>query len=190
MNRLSIFAIGLLLLAPPVAAGAELVLADGPVLSGVSVERKEGFYLLALETEDVLPVPVELVDELRLTGEDDPPASGVRDDGPEVLAGPPAGGTDLPGPAEQLRVLRESTARFRENLVDPYWRPESDWRNDPSLNNFNPSRWYRPPIDPEWKFSSVFKQSDDRTEFNPARWYRAPIDATWWPSDGFQRSSR
>ena len=190
MRRLFIiFAIGLLPAGLPVLAGAELVLSDDQHLKGVSVEKKEGFYLLELETGDVLPVPIELVRELRLTGKDDPPASGLRDAEPETLVGPP-GGVDLPRRGDQLRVLQDSTATFRDNLIDPYWRPESDWVDDPSLNNFNPARWYQPPIDPEWKFSSVYKQSEDQTNFNPARWYRSSIESNWWPSDGFDRSSR
>ena len=48
----------------PALAGADLVLHDGEVLEGVSVERKGLLYMLENEDGDVIPVPVELVQQL------------------------------------------------------------------------------------------------------------------------------
>jgi hypothetical protein len=172
---------------PAVHAGAELVLEDGQRIVGESVERKGGLYHVQLETGNVLPIPVALVAEVRLTGEDEPQPTGLRVAKPETLVGPP-GAADLPKPYEQLAVFGEP-ARFRRGPIDPTWRmPPSDYVPDPSLNNFNPARWYVPPIDPTWRPRSGLR--GDVTNFNPARWYRAPIDPTWWPTDGFRKGER
>ncbi|MCP3979603.1 MAG: hypothetical protein GY716_09775 [bacterium] len=164
-------------------AGAELLLQNGTELSGVELERKGGLYLLTLESGEVLPVPLELVKEMRLTGDDDPDADGLEVAVGTTLVGPEEG-IDLPRVDTQLAVLGEP-AYFARGPVNPYWYPESDWDLDPANNNFNPARWYRPPIDPEWVPRSAYKQSSDVTEFNPVRWSNGVFQPTWWPRDGF-----
>jgi hypothetical protein len=199
---------GLVALAPALA-GAELVLEDGQVLSGTSVERRGDLFHLELASGGVLPIPVELVLELRLTGEEpaesesdpdevpaqpaptaegaeDEPASGMRRSEPRTLAGRP-GGAELRKPHEQLAVLGPP-ARFRRGVFDPVWRPSSDWGGPATdVTQFNPARWYRPPIDPRWQPSSDYTRGSDVTQFNPVHWYRPPISSTWWPTDGFRR---
>ncbi len=186
MRRIFSTAMAIHLVAISAFAGAELVLEDGQVLSGKSVERKKDLYFLELSTENVLPVPAELVRELRLTGEDDPAPTGLRPAEAETLVGPP-GKIEFPNTAEQLAVLDQGRSRFQAGWLDPVWRPSSDWTFDPSMNNFNPARWYQAPIDPTWTPSSAFGASGDVTDFNPARWIEAPIDSTWWPTDGFRK---
>ena len=99
-----------LALAGTAFAGAELVLVDGRVLSGVSVERKEDAYHLAGENGAVIAIPAALVREMRLTGGDAPPPTGLTFSRPAVLAGfdaPP------PGRREMLAAFGRPPALFR-----------------------------------------------------------------------------
>lgn len=195
----------LVLASLPAAGAAELVLDDGQVLTGESLERKDDLYLLELESGSVLPIPIELVLEIRLTGDDDEqaeradvepqeraeldddaPASGIEPAEPRTLAGRP-GGADLQDRPEQLAVLGPP-ARFARGVIDPVWRPRSDWGGrETDVTQFNPARWYRPPIDFRWRPTSNYTRATDVTNFDPADWYRPPIDSTWWPTDGFRR---
>lgn len=172
-----------LLLVHPAHAGAQLLLVDGQILEGEDVELKKRLYLLRVGEGEVIPVPAELVRELRLTGDDDPDATGLKAAEPETLAGPPSGPV-LKRTGEQLEAFGERRSRFRPNLVDPVWRPSRGWPR-PGGNDFNPARWRPSILDPIWRPRSAYRESGDVTEFNPARWYRAPIQSTWWPSDGF-----
>jgi hypothetical protein len=172
----------------PAAAGVKVTLRDGQVLEGREVVREESLSLLELESGTIVPLATELVIQIKLDVDEPALPRGLTLGGSRTLAGPPEG-PDLPSPADQLRVLRESASRFQPGVVNPYWEPTSDWTGTPEVNNnFNPARWYRPPIDPDWK--PVDSRGKDVTEFNPARWYRAPIDPTWWPTDGFARGDR
>jgi hypothetical protein len=172
----------------PASAGAELVLDDGQVLTGLSVERKDGYYNLELESGSILTLPVLLVVEVRLTGDDAPeeePPTGIRVTGPEVLAGPPEP-VRPPRTSEQMQVFREPAARFPRNLIDQGWRPENDWETDPELtNNFNPATWARGVVDPTWQPQSAYRTSGDVTNFSPARWLRGVVDSTWYPRESF-----
>jgi hypothetical protein len=170
----------------PARGDAELVLEDGQRIAGREVERKGDLYLVELETGNVMPVPVALVTEVRLTGEDVPEPTAFRVAQGETIVGHPAG-PRLPKPHEQLAVFGEPS-RFVRAPIDPTWYPESAYDTDPALNNFNPARWYVPPIDPIWRPRSGLR--GDVTNFNPARWYHSPIDPTWWPTDGFRRPQR
>ena len=172
--------------APAARAGAELVLLDGQVVVGESVERRADTFYLELATGDRLAVPAALVRELRLTGDDDPPISGLRAAQPQTVAGPPDV-PDIPGRAEQVAVLGDAAAPLSRGVVDPIWRPQVTWPLDPATNAFNPARWAAAPIDPYWRPVSVFRSSSDVTQFNPARWYGSPIDPTWSPRDSFRR---
>jgi len=179
----------LLFVGLPAQAGARLILEDGQVLVGESVENKEGIYELELKTGSVIQVPVDLVVKVELTGDDAPQPTGLEPAQPVTLAGPP-GAVEMPRRDEQLEVLNDSTASFRKSVIDPYWRPESDWDLDPAQNNFNPARWYQSPIDPNWIPRSGYSSSDDVTEFNPVHWYQSPIDPLWYPTDGFKWRQR
>lgn len=180
--------LGLLLAALPAMAGAELQLVDGRTLKGESVERKGSLYLLSVEGDAVLPIPIDLVRRVRLTGDAAPAASGMRPAVARTLVGQPDG-PKLADTPEQLGVFSKSNSP-RSSAVDvisPAWRPGSGQRTPADVTEFNPVRWYRAPIDPNWQPTSAFKQQNDVTEFSPARWYQAPLPATWWPRDGFQR---
>jgi len=166
-------------------ADAELVLSDGQILRGISVELRDDIYGLTLSDGNVLTIPSKLVRELRLTGfeaDDDVPATGMRSRGPEVLAG---GKVEPPSTAEQLAVLGDPST-FRPGPIDPKWVPSSDWKNSPTLNDFNPAKWYRAPIDPTWKPTSDFTMRSDVTRFSPAGFTRNLLDPFWTPRDGFE----
>jgi len=170
-------------------AGAELVLEDGQVLKGTELERKDDLYILHLATGGVLTLPAGLVKEFRLTAEGEPEEkktapTGVRETGPEELSG--AGSTPpLPRMGDQIEAFDKPPARFRNNIVDPSWRPESDWTDDPELNNFNPSRWYKAPIDSSWRPESAYDDGVDVFRGNRSSWQRSIVDPSWTPSDGF-----
>ena len=166
----------------PATAGVKLLLEDGQVIEGRSMERKESMYLLTLETGNVLPIPAPLVAKIEWTED------GLTKTEPETLAGDPEA-AKLPTLTEQMQVLKASTSVFRPSVINPNWVPVSDWDLDPQRgNNFHPVHWYRPPIDPHWKPTSSL--GEDMSNFNPVRWYRAPIDPTWRPTDGFASKDR
>ena len=133
-----------LVLAGPVLAGTELVLEDGRVLQGVDVRRDGDLYLLEQESGGVLPIPVELVREVRLK-QDRPkpdPRTGITYREPETLAGSskrPQGvvpgepevlagrENKTPTRSEQLGALG-SPSKFSKGIIDPSWTPSSDWK--------------------------------------------------------------
>lgn len=183
----------LLLLIPAAAvAGAELVLEDGQVLQGTELERKDDLYILHLATGGLLTLPAALVKEWRLTAEGEPeekkPPTGIRETGPDELSGTPDP-PKLPRMGDQIEAFGKPPARFRNSIVDPTWRPESDWTDDPELNNFNPSRWYKAPIDPAWRPRSAFDSSVDVFSGSRSTWQRSIVDPTWTPADGFDDDS-
>ena len=170
----------------PAAAGARLRLIDGQVIEGSAVERKAELYVLELEGGDRLTIPLQLVAEVSLTGEDDPDVTAFVETQGRTLIGPPDG-VELPRKDEQLEALGRP-ARFRKSVVESTWTPSSDWEMDPAKNNnWNPARWTTSPIDWKWTPRSVFRKSSDVTEFSPVRWAQSPIPYTWWPQDGFKR---
>jgi hypothetical protein len=67
----------------PLCAGTELLLFDGTVLDGVSVQRLEGNYLLTTEDGQAITVPVEVVESVRLRGGT---PTGMRTGEPVTLA--------------------------------------------------------------------------------------------------------
>ena len=172
-------------------AGAELVLEDGQVLKGVELERKDDIYILHLATGGVITLPASLVKEFRLTAEGEPEEkreapTGMRETGPEELSG--SGSTPrLPQLGDQIEAFDKPPARFRNDILDPYWRPSSDWTDDPDLNNFNPSRWYQAPVDPTWQPESAFDAGNDVFRGNRSTWQKSIVDPSWTPSDGFDR---
>jgi hypothetical protein len=189
-------------------AGAEIVLKDGQVLEGVDVRRQDGFYILELEDGGALPIPDELVETVRLTGDkkytpegfrineaegiggrpiDEDAPSGFRKTEPEVLAGGLPEGARPPTAAEATEVFGDP-ARFQQG-PDPYWKPETDWDMDPeNQNNFNPSQWAEGPVDWNWKPKSAFERGNDVLSGGRSKWQEAPIDPNWYPEDGFKRS--
>ncbi len=168
-------------------AGVELTLDDGRVFKGIDIELKkdEGLYVLEFEDDEFLPIPFELVAKMRLTGGDAPAPTGINVTSAKTLVGPED--FELPTRSELRRVLQPSTSSFRPNVINPFWKPTSDWDMSPSRNNFNPARWFEAPIPFEWTPVSGFTADGDVTQFNPARWYEAPIDPTWYPTDGFRK---
>ncbi len=74
----------------PAAAGVKLFLEDGQVLEGRSMERKGSMYLLTLETDNVLPIPVPLVAGIERTEDKDSLPGGLTKAEAVTLAGDPA----------------------------------------------------------------------------------------------------
>ena len=172
----------------PTVAGVKLLLEDGQVIEGRSMEVKDSVYLLTLETGNVLPIPVPLVADIERTEDESSLAAGLTKAEPQTLAGDPQA-AKLPTLTEQMKALRAGRSVFRPSVIDPIWVPVSDWDQDPQQgNNFHPVHWYRPAIDSRWSPTSALGR--DVTNFNPVRWYRAPIDPTWWPTDGFATNDR
>jgi len=183
---------------------AELVLQDGTVIRGADVRREGELYIIELESGEKLSFPVALVDEVRLggAGERTAPAPGIQRGEPDTLAGSlpdedaPSGlrrgepqtlaGTEVrpPRPSEQTRALGPA-AQFQPDIVDNSWTPESDWKNEPSNNNFNPSTWAEAPIDSEWKPTSAFDARDDVLESGRSEWQESIVDSGWQPQDAF-----
>lgn len=175
----------LLLAAAPARAEADLVLVDGRTLAGTAVEFAEGQFCLTTASGEVVPIPVELVKELRLhdrgrtEGEALP---GVRAARPQVLAGPPEAVRPLK-PAEALAVFRRPPARFWPSVVETAWRPSESWLSAAAA--FHPVRWSKSVVDTAWRPVSAFPR--DFTRFNPARWAKTIVRTDWQPTDGFRR---
>jgi len=187
--QLAVVAVACATVGFPALAGAELLLADGTTLSGISVELKQGIYFLEREEGEIVPVPRELVSELRLTGDDDPPVTGIQLAEAETLVGPEEG-PRLPKRSEQTRVLDDGPKSIARGVIAPRWQPRDGWNVSSATHEFAPADWYRPPIDPDWTPRSAYRVSDDVTEFNPVHWYSSPINPTWWPVDGFSAEPR
>lgn len=164
-----------------------LVLADDRRFVGLDVEREGDLYLLEIEGGTVLSIPAAGVKEVGLKLVDQPATAFRPSRAGELQGGTPA---RLPEADEQLAEMAAGRAEFQTGVVDPNWEPSSDWSNDPALNNFNPSRWYRAPLDPAWSPTSDFTLESDVTEFSPARWMPSVIDPSWTPTDGYELRRR
>jgi hypothetical protein len=174
----------LLLAAASPLRGAEIVLLDGRILSGVSVVFLEGAFSLETGAGGSVAVPMELVRELRLGEPAEPPATaGLRRAEPQQLAGLPGGVRPLE-PREALAAFGRPPARFRPSILDPAWTPVDGWSNRAAAGN--PARWAKPVFDPIWRPRNAFER--DWTEFRPARWARPIFDVHWFPADGFRRT--
>jgi hypothetical protein len=200
-----VFLAALLLVLPaPALAGAELVLNDGQVLKGVDVQRVDGEYELTLESGQTLSLPVELVAEVRLTGDERVPTgltpaeperlagqgpvedapTGLRDAGPQQLAGEPV---QAPRTSDQLAVFGEPS-KFQQGVVDPSWRPQSDWNMDPATqNNFAPSEWQKSIVDESWAPTSAFDSGKDVMADSRSGFQDSIVDNSWTPTDGFSK---
>lgn len=209
-NRILLSLIALALVAGTVVATSELVLNDDRVLSGTEVRRDGDNYVLVLEGGDTVVIPTALVREVRLevappTPERDPVTglttggteqiggqsppdgpTGIRDDGPEQLAGEPV---RAPTPSDQLAVFGEP-AKFQGNVggINPNWTPKSDWDTNPAKNNnFAPSKWAQSSIDPSWEPQSAFDKGENVLAAGRATWQQGTIDNSWTPTDGFAK---
>jgi len=171
----------------------KLILRDGRVLEGTDVWREQGNYYLKVNGGGVVPIPEPLVESVALSGSGTPelepaPGSGPVEPAtrpPAQLAGAPV---EAPRTSQQLRALGPS-AQFQPGVVDPYWRPTSDWKDDgsdPNRNDFAPSSWAESVVDSDWKPKSAFTK--DHTQFAPSQWQPDVIDSGWTPQDGFRTS--
>ena len=127
--------VALALATMPAAAGVVLTLKSGErfAAEAVDYQRDEGIYVLELASGDLLPIPAELVRGLRLTGGDAPAPTGITIARPKTVAGVEQ--RELPKPVEQLRVFEGNESRFRRSVINPFWRPSSDWEMSVSRNS-------------------------------------------------------
>lgn len=181
MRRLLFFLL-LTVAAAPAFAEAKLVLKDGTVLSGRSVQRKDDLYLLEGEQGAVIPVPVELVQQMQLLEEGTVP-TGIVVAKPKTVGGPAWAGKTPP--------FRDQVAAFGKPgyvpplpPVDPSWRPTSDW-TDEGKGPLAPLHWTVAPFDPTWTPTSAFTKAGDVTNFRPTRWFANPINPVWRPIDSW-----
>ncbi len=194
--RRLVLALGAAYLATAVAlGGAELVLVDGQVVRGESVRKEGDVYVLTTATGDVT-MPVDLVDQVRLTGpsETAPPKiegipegpTGIEIGGPRTLAGRPV----EPATTDEQLAVFGKPAEWQKSSIDPNWVPESDWNMDPGTqNNWNPSKWAQSSIDPNWTPTSAYDAKEDVLADSRSTWQQAPTDSNWVPTDGFKKSA-
>jgi len=198
----------LLAVALPTAGDTELVLIDGRVLRGVDLSRRDGVYTLRLENGSEVAFPEELVEQVRLIGEEKPSPrytpdgyrlseaeelsgnsvpegpSGLRSEESQTLAGKQV---TPPRRDEQLAVFGEP-AEFQKDIIDNRWVPESDWDMDPEKgNNFAPSTWSKGVVDPTWKPESAFDADKDVLKNSRSTWSKSIVDSTWEPTDAFAK---
>jgi hypothetical protein len=141
----------------------------------------------------LVPIPDELVKQVELSGESEkqereaewPPTGLTKESSPEQLAGYP---DKAPIPSQQTAALGEP-AKFQRGVVDPYWHPKSDWKDnpgDPARNDFAPSQWAESVIDPEWIPQNAYPEN--KVDFAPSTFQKNVIDPRWVPQDGFKKS--
>ena len=181
MRCLAAVAAVLALAATAARAGADLVLLDGKLLEGRSVERKEGAYLLTTSFGNVITVPVELVKEMRLTGGDAAPPTGLVFSTPKTVAGPEM---EVPGRRERLAAFGRPPALFQGSPMTGRWYPRDAFEGK-DATNFSPVTWAKTTIDPVWSPVQAFSRTTEIAGFRPAQWFRASIDPAWRPRDGF-----
>ena len=187
----------LLLLAGSAADETQLVLIDGSVLSGTEIRREDGAYVLTLEDGGQATLPEELVEIVRLVGQAEEPdpglvagdpippgPTGLRNAGPETLAGVPV---EAPRTSEQLRALGPP-ARFQKDIIDPNWQPKSAWDEDEDVLADSRSTWAEDIIDPSWQPESAWDKDKDVLESSRSTWSKSIVDSTWAPTDGFKTS--
>ena len=172
----------------PAAEGASLRLSDGRVLEGRDVRREGEVYVLELEGDTAITVPVALVAEVGLgageadeVGEEEPaPVPGLTYAEPRVLSGAPV---VPPRSSEQLAVLgppsQFPTEVFDSGLEPSYWYP------DPDQHNFNPSTWIESPVDPDWEPTPAFDPKEDTLAQSRSTWTESAFDPSWAPVDAF-----
>jgi hypothetical protein len=161
---------------PPALADAKLVLKDGSVLSGTSVERKDGLFLLARDDGSIVTVPTELVKELRLLD------TGLTVAKPRALAGPAWAGKSPPF-RDQIAAFGKSPYVPTLPPVDSTWRPTSDWSKDKGKGPLAAVRWTVAPMDSTWLPKSGFPEAP---ELRATRWFSAGIDPVWKPHDSWK----
>lgn len=206
---LSLFLLALSIL----LAAAEVVLGDGQILQAAEVRQENGNYLIVMDTGETLSIPVELVQEVRLTGQKRPEprreGAFVYDDpqnlaGPDILDDDKLGPTGLkksqpqtlagqavrpPSRSEQTAALGPP-AQFQQGLSDPTWRPETDWNMDPSVqNNWAPSTWSKNIVDSDWQPESAYDPKADVLADSRSTFTDSIVDNSWQPTDGFAKKS-
>jgi hypothetical protein len=182
-----------LLVGAAALAGAELVLVDGRVLPGESVRREGDLYVLTTKTGDVT-MPADLVDQVRLTGEQPPEGrpvegvpegpTGLRDAGPRQLAGTPV----QPSTPQRQTAAIGNPSSFRKGPIDPEWHPTSAFDPNKDVLADSRSTFVESPIDPEWHPTSAFDPSKDVLADSRSTFATSPIDSSWTPTDGFKKS--
>ncbi len=206
MSRAITLSFLLLVAATAAPAGVEIVLQDGRVLKGATLELKDDNYLFELDGgQGTLALPAGLVREIRFfdapepdafdaaTGEPVEPPVDELDRTPRNLVVDPADPAPdtrrpdprTPPPAEQVRAFGRPPATFRPGAVDTVWRNEDVLGRNTDATQFNPSRWYRPARSSEWSPTSAFDDRSAYPSFNPSRWYRPRTRSTWFPRDAF-----
>ena len=194
-----------LLAAIPAVGGVGLLLDNGDLIEGQEVERKGGHYLLRVGGQRVA-IPVELVREVRLTGDgrrsDRAPRAiaGHEDPSPRPLpvlpldtvpdAAPPDEPPDLPEaqdrPLDPLEVFGDPSSKFPGDVIESRWLPATDWDVERGSDVDGRSRWNRPPIETRWRPEQELSSESDVTQFRPARWSRGR-SYRWVPEDGFPK---
>jgi hypothetical protein len=189
----------LLLLAISAADEAQLVLIDGSVLTGTEVRREDNSYVLTLEDGDQVTLPEELVEIVRLVGEEEPSPwdegriagdavppgpTGLRNAGPETLAGEPV---EAPRTEDQLRALGRPSS-FQKSIIDPTWTPESAWDEDEDVLAGSRSTFRKDIVDSSWQPKSAWDAGKDVMAGSRTKWKKSVIDSSWKPTDGFKNS--
>jgi hypothetical protein len=182
-----------------VSADDHLVLSDGQVLSGSSVELQGDLYLLTLESGDVLPLPVALVREVHRAAKPEPSTDADNEDldvlpvfETEILTDR---ARELPsedlGVVERPRRLIElpddgrSASTFSQSLVDPDFRLTSGYEQNSMLGVFDTSFWPGATLDSDWGMESGFELPEGEPATHPDRWNKAAQGPIWKPKEGF-----
>jgi len=164
-------------------ASSSLVLTDGQIIKGTSVERQGDSYLVTMEGGNTVSFPSALVKEIKIEEDAKPPAPpGFDTSGPKTLAGPPV----LPSqdPRDQLKVMGPPT-KWSKDAVDTTWVPTNAY--DPNVDVMAGSRstWSKSAVDTTWVPKDAYDTSKDVMAGSRSTWSKSAVDTTWQPTDSF-----
>jgi len=166
-------------------AAAEVVLGDGQILHAAEVRQENGNYLIVMDTGETLSIPVELVKEVRLTGQKKPE--------PKVLAGQDV---NRPGRVPGLVKAEAQTLAGQDVLAegnvpglvlseprtlagDPVRLPS---RSEQTAALGPPAKFQKGISDPTWHPETDWNMDPhEQNNWAPSKWAENVIDPTWEP---------
>jgi hypothetical protein len=183
------------LIALPALAGAELVLQDGQVLKGESIERKGDLYELVLPGGGRLPVPAGLVRQIHLSGDGSAVDVSIKPAAPPKAktaskTKPPAKTAKAATPKPAPRAPGGLTAAPPQTLAGPPGpvRPP-ELKEQLGVMRNNRSVFAPSVINPGFTPHSDWDLSLGRNEFRPSRWAPSVIDPNWSPRPAYTTES-
>ena len=183
--RIAWASLAAILLATAAAQASSIVLTDGQVINGTSVERKGDAYLVTMDGGNTVSFPAALVKEVKLDAPAPPEAPpGFDYSGPKTLAGPTPAERASQHPRDQLKVLGPP-AQWTKDIIDPTWVPTNAFDPEKDVLAGSRSTWSKSAVDTTWYPTSGLDMKSDVFAKSRSTWTASVVDTTWKPTDGF-----